>query len=206
MNKQEYSLGLPDEAFLRGDAPMTKEEIRIVTLAKARIRTNARVLDIGAGTGSLSVEAALLAPQGKVFAIERDEAALALLAENKRRFACDNLTIIPGEAPAALAALPENERLDVVLVGGSGGHLASILDAAALRLAPGGRIVVNAVTPETTAAALEYFSQHSVFSHQGVCLQATRLRPVGRYHLHQAQNPVYIITATMEQRTEGESR
>ena len=205
MNKQDYSLGLPDEAFLRGEAPMTKEEIRIVTLAKARIRPNGRVLDIGAGTGSLSIEAALLAPQGCVFAIERNEAALRLLAENKRRFACENLTVIAGEAPDALADLPAGQLFDAVLVGGSGGQLAAILSAAAARLAPGGRIVVNAVTPETTAAALAYFSEQHGFSYQGVCLQATRLRPVGRYHLHQAQNPVYIITATQQQAREGES-
>lgn len=205
MNKQDYSLGLPDEAFLRGEAPMTKEEIRIVTLAKARIRPNGRVLDIGAGTGSLSIEAALLAPQGCVFAIERNEAALRLLAENKRRFACENLTVIAGEAPDALADLPAGQLFDAVLVGGSGGQLAAILTAAAARLAPGGRIVVNAVTPETTAAALAYFSEQHGFSYQGVCLQATRLRPVGRYHLHQAQNPVYIITATQQQAREGES-
>lgn len=205
MNKQDYSLGLPDEAFLRGEAPMTKEEIRIVTLAKARIRPNGRVLDIGAGTGSLSIEAALLAPQGCVFAIERNEAALRLLAENKRRFACENLTVIAGKAPDALADLPAGQLFDAVLVGGSGGQLAAILTAAAARLAPGGRIVVNAVTPETTAAALAYFSEQHGFSYQGVCLQATRLRPVGRYHLHQAQNPVYIITATQQQAREGES-
>lgn len=205
MNKQDYSLGLPDEAFLRGEAPMTKEEIRIVTLAKARIRPNGRVLDIGAGTGSLSIEAALLAPQGCVFAIERNEAALRLLAENKRRFACENLTVIAGEAPDALADLPAGQLFDAVLVGGSGGQLAAILTAAAARLAPGGRIVVNAVTPETTAAALAYFSEQHGFSYHGVCLQATRLRPVGRYHLHQAQNPVYIITATQQQAREGES-
>lgn len=205
MNKQDYSLGLPDEAFLRGEAPMTKEEIRIVTLAKARIRPNGRVLDIGAGTGSLSIEAALLAPQGCVFAIERNEAALRLLAENKRRFACENLTVIAGEAPDALADLPAGQLFDAVLVGGSGGQLAAILTAAAARLAPGGRIVVNAVTPETTAAALAYFSEQHGFSYQGVCLQATRLRPVGHYHLHQAQNPVYIITATQQQAREGES-
>ena len=205
MNKQDYSLGLPDEAFLRGEAPMTKEEVRIVTLAKARIRPNGRVLDIGAGTGSLSIEAALLAPQGCVFAIERNEAALRLLAENKRRFACENLTVIAGEAPDALADLPAGQLFDAVLVGGSGGQLAAILTAAAARLAPGGRIVVNAVTPETTAAALAYFSEQHGFSYQGVCLQATRLRPVGRYHLHQAQNPVYIITATQQQAREGES-
>ncbi len=205
MNKQDYSLGLPDEAFLRGEAPMTKEEIRIVTLAKARIRPNGRVLDIGAGTGSLSIEAALLAPQGCIFAIERNEAALRLLAENKRRFACENLTVIAGEAPDALADLPAGQLFDAVLVGGSGGQLAAILTAAAARLAPGGRIVVNAVTPETTAAALAYFSEQHGFSYHGVCLQATRLRPVGRYHLHQAQNPVYIITATQQQAREGES-
>ena len=201
--KEQYYLGLPDESFLRGDAPMTKEEIRIMTLVKARVRFDSQVLDIGAGTGSLSIEAALTAAQGHVFAIERNEAALELLFKNKEHFACDNLTVIPGVAPDALEQLPIGKRFDAILVGGSGGRLADILDASAMRLVPGGRLVVNAVTPETTAGALNYFSQHADFTYQAVCLQATRLRPVGHYHLHQAQNPVYIITAAKKDTMEG---
>ena len=201
--KEQYYLGLPDEAFLRGDAPMTKEEIRIMTLVKAQVRYDSRVLDIGAGTGSLSIEAALSAVQGHVFAIERNEAALELLFKNKEHFHCDNLNVIPGVAPDALEQLPLGQLFDAVLVGGSGGRLKDILDAAASRLLPGGRIVVNAVTPETTAGALAYFSQQAAFTYQAVCLQATRLRPVGHYHLHQAQNPVYIITAVKKDKMEG---
>ena len=204
MKKQEaYYLGLPDEAFLRGDAPMTKEEVRIMTLVKARLRSDSHVLDIGAGTGSLSIEAALSAPQGNVFAVEREAAALEILEKNKARFGCENLSILSGAAPEALTALPEDERFDAVLIGGSGGRLADILDAADARLVPGGRIVVNAVTPETTVGALDYFRNNPRFIYQAVCVQATRLRPVGRYHLHQAQNPVYIITATKNDQMEG---
>lgn len=201
--KEQYYLGLPDEAFLRGDAPMTKEEIRIMTLVKARLCSSSQVLDIGAGTGSLSIEAALTATQGRVFAIERNEAALELMFKNKERFACDNLTVLSGLAPDAFDQLPTGLLFDAVLVGGSGGRLADILDASAARLVPGGRLVVNAVTPETTAGALAYFSRHADFTYQAVCLQATRLRPVGHYHLHQAQNPVYIITAVKEDKMEG---
>ena len=97
--------GLPDELFARGDAPMTKMEVRALTMAAARLRPRDRVLDVGAGTGSLSVEAALLCPEGEVVALERDPAALDLIRENVERFGLKNVTIAAAEAPAAFAAV-----------------------------------------------------------------------------------------------------
>ena len=96
---KKYSVGIPDEKFIRGKVPMTKEEIRILTLAKARIGRGDMVADIGAGTGSISCEAALQATDGKVFAIERKSEGIELIKANAEKFGIENLHIIQAEAP-----------------------------------------------------------------------------------------------------------
>ena len=178
-----------DEEFLRGKIPMTKQEIRILTLAKARINSNSIVADIGAGTGSITIEAALLAPSGKIFAIERKTEAVELIKRNVEKFSVDNVEIICAEAPDGLENLPE---LDAAIIGGSGGRLAEILDA--LKIKIGGRIVVNAITIQTAAAALEYFKARG-WSYEAIQVQINRLQQIGSYDLAKALNPIYIITA-----------
>ncbi len=116
--------GLPDGAFLRGDVPMTKEEVRSLALSKLRLEEHHVVWDVGAGTGSVSVECALSCPAGRVYAVEKKDAALALLAENKARFHAVNLEIVAGTAPEALTNLPAPDR---VFLGGTSGSLEEIL-------------------------------------------------------------------------------
>lgn len=189
-------LGLPDAAFVRGKVPMTKQEIRILTLVKAQIGPRDIVYDIGAGTGSLSIEAARLAPEGHVYAVERKEEAIRLIEANGERFGLENLSVIEAEAPAGLENLP---LADAVLIGGSGGHLASILDCVAEKLREGGRLVLNCITVQTLAAALDYLHAHeAVYRYEAVQVQVSRLRRVGPYDMADAQNPVYIITCTKE--------
>ncbi len=189
-------LGLPDAAFVRGKVPMTKQEIRILTLVKAQIGPRDIVYDIGAGTGSLSIEAARLAPEGHVYAVERKEEAIRLIEANGERFGLENLSVIEAEAPAGLENLP---LADAVLIGGSGGHLASILDCVAEKLREGGRLVLNCITVQTLAAALDYLHAHeTVYRYEAVQVQVSRLRRVGPYDMADAQNPVYIITCTKE--------
>lgn len=189
-------LGLSDEAFIRGKAPMTKQEIRILTLVKAQIGPRDIVYDIGAGTGSLSIEAARLAPEGHVYAVERKEEAIRLIEANGERFGLENLSVIEAEAPAGLENLP---LADAVLIGGSGGHLASILDCVAEKLREGGRLVLNCITVQTLAAALDYLHAHeAVYRYEAIQVQVSRLRRVGPYDMADAQNPVYIITCTKE--------
>lgn len=189
-------LGLPDAAFVRGKVPMTKQEIRILTLVKAQIGPRDIVYDIGAGTGSLSIEAARLAPEGHVYAVERKEEAIRLIEANGERFALENLSVIEAEAPAGLENLP---LADAVLIGGSGGHLASILDCVAEKLREGGRLVLNCITVQTLAAALDYLHAHeAVYRYEAIQVQVSRLRRVGPYDMADAQNPVYIITCTKE--------
>lgn len=189
-------LGLPDAAFVRGKVPMTKQEIRILTLVKAQIGPRDIVYDIGAGTGSLSIEAARLAPEGHVYAVERKEEAIRLIEANGERFGLENLSVIEAEAPAGLENLP---LADAVLIGGSGGHLASILDCVAGKMREGGRLVLNCITVQTLAAALDYLHAHeAVYRYEAVQVQVSRLRRVGPYDMADAQNPVYIITCTKE--------
>ena len=189
-------LGLPDAAFVRGKVPMTKQEIRILTLVKAQIGPRDIVYDIGAGTGSLSIEAARLAPEGHVYAVERKEEAIRLIEANGERFGLENLSVIEAEAPAGLENLP---LADAVLIGGSGGHLASIRDCVAEKLREGGRLVLNCITVQTLAAALDYLHAHeAVYRYEAIQVQVSRLRRVGPYDMADAQNPVYIITCTKE--------
>ena len=189
-------LGLPDAAFVRGKVPMTKQEIRILTLVKAQIGPRDIVYDIGAGTGSLSIEAARLAPEGHAYAVERKEEAIHLIEANGERFGLENLSVIEAEAPAGLENLP---LADAVLIGGSGGHLASILDCVAGKMREGGRLVLNCITVQTLAAALDYLHAHeAVYRYEAIQVQVSRLRRVGPYDMADAQNPVYIITCTKE--------
>ena len=187
------NLGIKDKEFVRGKVPMTKEEIRILTIAKAQIAHNAVICDVGAGTGSLSIEAARLAPAGHVYAIEKNPEGIGLIAENAKRFGVENITVIEGAAPDALAGLPE---LDVALIGGSGRKLSDILDIIGERLRLNGRIVANAITMQTVAACLDYFHTHADrYTYEAIQMQISRLERVGPYDMAKALNPIYIITA-----------
>ncbi|WP_371371368.1 precorrin-6Y C5,15-methyltransferase (decarboxylating) subunit CbiT [Sporomusa aerivorans] len=188
-----HRLGIPDDQFIRGDIPMTKQEVRILTLAKANIGIADTVIDIGAGTGSLSVEAALLAKEGRVIAIEREPEGVDLIKANAAKFAADNLTAILGAAPKVMDGLPQ---ADVVLVGGSGGKLVDILACANKLLKAGGRLIVTAVTVETLSATLSHMQQVSEFSVEACCIQVTRIHPAGSSHMFKALNPIYIIACT----------
>ncbi len=189
-------LGIEDEAFIRGKVPMTKQEIRILTLAKARIEPTDIIYDIGAGTGSLSIEAARLAPAGHVYALERKKEAAALIEANRRHFSVANLSIIETEAPAGMEALPD---ADVILIGGSGGKLGAVFEVASFKLRQGGRLVLNCITVQTVAEALAYLHEHEdLYRYEAFSVQVSRLRRVGPYDMAQAQNPIYIITCTKE--------
>ena len=184
--------GIADEQFIRDKVPMTKEEIRILTMCKAKIRPDDIIWDIGAGTGSLSIEAALLAPQGKVYAIEKKDLAVNLLHQNIAKFKLENnVEVIATEAPKGLDDLPS---CDVVFIGGSGKHMFEILDLIDTKLKTGGRIIVNAVTIQTIAQITEYMTKKENYTYEAIQVQVNRLRKIGSYDMFNAQNPVYIVT------------
>ncbi|HWR08929.1 precorrin-6Y C5,15-methyltransferase (decarboxylating) subunit CbiT [Sporomusa sp.] len=190
-----HRIGIPDSEFVRGDIPMTKQEIRILTLAKAGIGSGDTVIDIGAGTGSLSIEAALLAKEGRVIAIEREPEGFDLIQVNAAKFKTANVEARLGAAPEALAGLP---AADVILIGGSGGKLPEILGCADKLLKPGGRLIITAVTVETLSTALSNMRQRSAYSVEACCVQVTRIQQVGASNMFKALNPIYIIACNKE--------
>ena len=198
-SKTFRSLGLFDEDFeqrrpLRGQ--ITKREVRAVTLYSLGLRPGSTVWDIGAGTGSVSVEAGLVAHQGTVYAVERDEGSLPLLRSNLERWGSGNVRVVPGEAPEALTQLPDP---DAVFVGGSGGNLAQILEVAAERLAPHGRIVANLAALERTQ---EVYKKLKILGFQAdvVMVNAARGKelPDGSLRL-ESLNPVFVVTGRREE-------
>ena len=199
--------GMEDSAFLRSTegkpVPMTKQEVRAVALAKLRPTQDGCVYDIGAGTGSVTVEAALTARGGRVFAIEKQPQAVAQLKQNIEHFGLTNVTVVEGTAPEALDGLPAP---DFVFVGGSSGNLGEILRLC-LAKNKRARIVVTAITLETLSQLLETVRQlrtHGDFALDITQLSAARARELGAgsMHLMTGQNPVYICTLAKQQPAE----
>ena len=181
--------GLPDEAFERGDVPMTKQEVRAAVLAKLAVRPEDILWDVGAGTGSVSVELALAAPRGRVYAVECRPEGCALIKANREKFRTRNLVLVEGLAPDALSDLPAP---DAVFIGGSKGSLAAILDAA-LDKNPDARICVSAIALETLSAAVTALTAKGR-TVQVSQIAVSRAKAVGGLHLMMAQNPIYLIT------------
>ena len=181
--------GLPDEAFLRGKTPMTKLEVRSVSLSKLALTENAVVYDVGAGTGSVSVECARLSSGIRVFSIERDPEALELLEKNRQQFSLSNMEIVAGTAPEALEGLPAPTH---VFIGGSGGSMGRIVDTV-LRKNGTARFVANLITPESLAAVMDLPRVLPVTDPEIVMVTAARSKKAGNSHLMLGANPVWIV-------------
>jgi precorrin-6Y C5,15-methyltransferase (decarboxylating) len=192
--------GLPDELFIRGEAPISQSEVRALTLCKARLRRGMVVYDIGAGTGSWTVEAARLVAPGTVWAVEQNPAAAALAQANLARFGIGNASLVEGSAPEACRGLPP---ADCVLIGGSGGRLRGILAAAPSWLRPRGRLVLTAVTPETFSDAWQVLQEEPWEEPEAVLLHLARVAPRGGARIWSGGNPVFILAATLS--GEGEA-
>lgn len=181
-----------EEAFARRmpkKGLITKREIRLLSLAALHIRRSAVVWDVGAGSGSVAIEAALLAPEGRVFAIEVDPEGVEICRENVRAHRVDNVTVVAGRAPEALAALPDP---DAVFIGGSKGSMEEIIDVALARLSPGGRLVANAVTLENAAEAYQAFRRRDLVP-EVTLVQIARAEPLARYLRYEALNPIQVF-------------
>jgi len=188
------TLGIPDDEFVTVKKLITKEEIRVVTLAKLKLRHDMCLWDIGAGSGSICIEADHLMPNGRIFAVERNEECRQFIKENLLKFNTRRVSLIEGAAPECLDELPDPDR---VFIGGSGGRLWEILDAVDQRLAINGRIVLNAITLDTLTAANEYFG-NAGYQVEVVTVNISRTRPLSNYKMFEAYNPVYILTAVKE--------
>ena len=184
------SHGRADDDFIRTEVPMTKQEVRSVTLSKLMLSSSDVCWDVGAGTGSVSIEMAECCEDGEVFAIEQKEDACRLIEENKRHLGVPNVTVIFGKAPQALEDLPAPDR---VFIGGSSGNLKEIVSLA-LSKNPAARIVLNTVTVETFAEAVALIGELKPKNVEIVSLNVSRGRKLGRYQLMTAQNPVSVIS------------
>ena len=187
--------GLPDEVFQRSEnkeklVPMTKSEVRSVCLSKLRLTEHAVCWDVGAGTGSVSIEMALQARKGMVYAIEKKDTALDLLQENKNKLNVSNMEIISGLAPEACADLPAPTH---VFIGGSSGNLREILELV-LSKNPKARIVVTAIALETVGEMTACMKDFGFEEAEVVSLTVARDRKAGPYHLMTGQNPIFIAT------------
>jgi len=186
--------GIDDELFLRGQVPMTKSEIRSISLSKLQLRPGDVVYDIGAGTGSVSIEMALQANEGSVYAVEFNEEALGLIRQNAEQFGVWNVKVVEGKAPEALSDLPAPDR---AFIGGSKGNLAEILELL-VKKNPEIRVVVNAITLETLTEAIIQFKNLGFEDIDIVQIFAAHGKATGNYHMMQGQNPVFIISGEMK--------
>lgn len=190
MPRKLVSYGFPDEAFIRGKIPMTKSEVRSVVLSKLQLQHTDIIYDIGAGTGSVSVEAALLAKNGHVYAFERELEGCRLIKENALKLGASNITLLEGAAPETFSDLPVP---DAAFIGGSGGSLEEILTIL-LAMNPLIRIVVSAVALETLAKATTAFSRLPFREVEVVQISVSRAKHLGAHHLMIAQNPVFVLS------------
>ncbi|GAA0179467.1 precorrin-6Y C5,15-methyltransferase (decarboxylating) subunit CbiT [Clostridium sediminicola] len=180
---------IKDEEFIRGNCPMTKEEIRILSIAKLELDEDSNVLDVGAGTGSISIQAAKICSKGKVIGIEKNEDALEVIYKNKEKFQTNNFEIIEGEAMEKLNEI--NQSFDAVFIGGSGGNLSEIINISLEKLKPQGRIVLNFITIDNLYIALNTLKELGV---ETECNQIGVSRTKGRTHMLLANNPIFIIS------------
>lgn len=181
---------ISDSEFIRENVPMTKCEVRTVSIGKLRMNQDSVLYDIGAGTGSISIQAAINYPDSRVYAIEKNPMAVALIRENKVRFAADNLTVMEGLAPDCLHELPVPTH---VFIGGSTGNMSRIIDCVWDKN-PGARIVINAITLETVAEVMDILKQKKIESADIIQMAVSKAKEIGSYHLMMGQNPVTIIT------------
>ena len=191
---QPVRFGLADSAFVQRQPEkglITKQEVRAVSLARLQLRADSVVWDIGAGSGSVGLEAARLCPRGHVYAIEKNEADHAIAGRNHAAFGVSNYTLQHGKAPEGLDAWPDP---DAVFIGGSGGELAGLITSVLRRLRPGGRLVMNFVTLENLATATQALRALNA-DWDVLQLQASRSKPILHMHRMAAENPVWLVCA-----------
>ncbi len=187
--------GIPDEYFERAEkVPITKEEVRTIQISKARLKPGQVIYDIGCGSGSISVEAALqVESSGKVLAIDYDEKAIELTKKNAEKFQISNITTIFGNAKEKILEL---EQADAIFIGGTGGDTKEIVELSQNKLKSGGRIVIGTILIETLSSVLQILEklQFEAVDITQVTISKSRKTTTGTMML--ARNPVTIISAS----------
>jgi len=187
--------GIPDELFERTEkVPITKEEVRVIQISKARLRPGQLVYDVGCGSGSISVEAAIqVESSGKVLAIDYDENAIKLTKKNVEKFGLSNVLLIHGNAKEKITAL---EPADAIFVGGTGKDTAEIVELCQDKLKAGGRIVIGTILIETLYAVLQILDKLQFNSVDITQVTISKSRKTSTGTMMLARNPVTIISAT----------
>ncbi len=183
---------IADEEFIRDGVPMTKSEVRTLSVAKLELSSDSVLYDIGAGTGSVSVAAALKIIDGEVYAIEKNENAIKLIEKNKRKFAADNIVVVKGDAPSAFEDLPKPTH---IFIGGSSGNIQKIIEAA-LKKNSRVKIVINAVSLNTVAEIINILKEKN-FKYEIVCINISKNKSICGHELMTGQNPIYIFKAEL---------
>jgi len=181
---------MKDDVFIRGDVPMTKEEVRILTLDRLALDGAKTFIDVGAGTGSICIEASLRYPELTTIAIEKNPEAVELIKQNCTKFAVKNLHIIEGLAPVAVPV----DEADAIFVGGSGGSLADIIKWSHDLLVPQGRLVLNFILLNNLMEALDLLATENFTEVEVNQLQVSRLTKLGKGFYFKPNNPTFIIS------------
>ncbi|MEG1496024.1 MAG: precorrin-6y C5,15-methyltransferase (decarboxylating) subunit CbiE [Clostridiales bacterium] len=184
--------GLPDELFIRDEVPMTKSEIRALILAKLRLKADSQILEIGAGTGSCTIEMALTAIDGKVWALEKNHTAVELCKKNIAKFALDNISLIEGIAPDDIPELPQ---IDHIFIGGSGGNMKDIIKKYSDKPL---RLVVSAITLESVTEALSAMKECGFTDIEIIQAAVSRSKKAGTKHLMMGLNPITIVSGEIK--------
>lgn len=195
LQPEPVRFGLEDAAYQQRQPDkglITKQEVRAVSLARLQLRADSVVWDIGAGSGSVGLEAARLCPRGHVYAIEKNEADHTIAGRNHAAFAVSNYSLHWGKAPQGLAHWPDP---DAVFIGGSGGELTELIALVLRRLRPGGRLVMNFVTLENLSTAIQRLESAANVDWDVLQLQAARSKPILQMHRMAAENPVWLVCA-----------
>ncbi len=187
--------GIPDELFERTEkVPITKEEVRVIQISKARLRSGQLVYDVGCGSGSISVEAAIqVESSGKVLAIDYDENAIELTKKNVEKFGLSNVSLIHGNAKEKISEL---ELADAIFVGGTGKDTAEIVELCQDKLKAGGRIVIGTILIETLYTILQLLDKLQFDSVDITQVTISKSRKTSTGTMMLARNPVTIISAT----------
>lgn len=185
---------IKDEELIRGKVPMTKSEIRSLSIIKMKISESDVVWDIGAGTGSISIEMALNYPKARIYSIERNPQGIALIKENMKKFNITNIIPVEGLAPEVFANLETPNR---VIIGGSGGNLEEILEYL-WSLEKVHNIVLNAVTLNTAFTGTKFFSSKKA-KFEGIQINITNIEMIKEYQMLKGQNPIFIISANKQE-------
>ncbi|MBS3923014.1 MAG: precorrin-6Y C5,15-methyltransferase (decarboxylating) subunit CbiT [Nitrosarchaeum sp.] len=186
--------GIPDELFERSEnVPITKEEVRVVQISKARLCPGYTVYDIGCGSGSISIEAAIQVESGKVIAIDYDPNAIELTKRNVEKFGLTNISVILGNAKERISEL---EKADAIFIGGTGGDTEDIVKMCQDKLKSGGRIVIGVILIETLYSVLQIIEKLKFNSVDLTQITISKSRKTSTGTMMLARNPVTVISAT----------